>query len=420
MIPLLQARTISISSLTALPVTEVPLLEAQRRFLARPVAVTRDLPALDNSAMDGFAVLASDTTGARRDRPATLKVVGTLFAGSPLADRDLRPGEAFRIYTGAPIPYGADAVVRQEAAGDEGQRVHVYAAAATGEHLRRRGEELRLGAPLFAIGTRLDPSVIGVLASMGLATAPTRARPRVAVLTLGDELVPLGQRAEPHQVYDSNGALLAALCTEAGGEVVSLQQAEDREHDIEDKLTRARQAEVDLIVSTGGASVGAKDRIKQVIKTMGGTIGFDGVAIKPGKPAGLAMLNKVPIAILPGNPGACSVAFDQLARPMLLKLQGVVEKRRTETVRLDTPRKKQPALAYLLAARREERNGELWAQVRPQGAGQIFQNVGAEGWVVLPPGKGEFAAGERVEMELFERSAFLPLPPPVASDEVTR
>ncbi len=419
MIPLHQARTLALASVSPLKTTRMPLLEAHGLFLADPVVASRPSPALDNAAMDGFAVQSADTVGANRNRPAALRVVGTLFAGSAPPERDLESGEAFRIFTGAPIPFGADAVVRLEASRDDGELVAVFAEAHAGENIRRRGEEYREGTVLCPPARRLDAFSLGVIAAAGSGSVTVRDRPRVAVLTVGDELVAPGKVAQRHQVYDAGGVLLAALSAEANARVLAVEHARDIETELAAAIERLASSS-DLLVTTGGASVGERDLVKKTVRNMGGTLGFDGVALKPGKPASVAMLHRTPIAILPGNPGAATVAFDQLARPMLLKLQGVIEQRRRERARIDGLKKKQHALTYLIGARLERKGAELTAKLRPHGAGQLLGNVGIDGWAVLPAGKAELAAGEEVEVELFASPEAHHVPPRDASEEVTR
>ncbi|MBI3180876.1 MAG: molybdopterin molybdotransferase MoeA [Myxococcales bacterium] len=419
MIPLSQARMLALAAVRAGRPARVPLLEALGCFLAEAVVSPRASPALDNSAMDGFAVQFADTRGAKHDRPALLKVIGSIFAGSRVPDRDVRAGEAYRIFTGAPIPYGADAVVRMEAARDDSHTAAIFIEEEPGANIRRRGEEYPEGALLFPAGQRVDAAVVGVLASIGRGEAPVRQRPRVAVLTVGDELIPPGRPAEPHQIYDSDAPLIASLAIEAGAKVSALERARDEDEAIRAALERLL-ASADLVVTSGGASVGMRDRVKHAVKAMGGTLGFDGVALKPGKPASVALVRRMPIAILPGNPGAATVGFDQLARPLLLKMQGVVEVRRKERARIDSPRRKQAGLTYLVGARLERRQGELWAALRATGPGQILPNVGVDGWAVMPPGKSELAAGEEVEVELFHGASYHLLPPGDLSEEITR
>ena len=407
MIPLDQAKAIAVDSIEVGTSVQLPLSEAHARFLAEPLRAPRSLPNFDNSAMDGYALRSADTKGANRDRPARIQVVEIIYAGAR-PQRALGQAQAARIFTGAPLPQGADCVVRQEATRAENDRVLVFVEARPHSNVRRKGEELAQGDAVFAAGQRLDASALGVLASLGLQSAAVWSQPTVAILTLGDELVAPGNAAQEHQTYNSNAALLAALSMEAGAQVTTLEHAADRESAVRRAIERLISS-CDLLITSGGASVGDKDLIKQALRSLGAATIFDGVAIKPGKPAGVSVLGGHPVAILPGNPGAAAVAFDQLARPMLLKRQGVIEARQRLAVRLGSPQHKQGGLTYLLSAKLErDEAGKPTARIRPQGSGQLLQNVGADGWVLLPPGRADFAVGEEATMELFRGASFNP------------
>lgn len=405
---LILARQAALGAITPARPEPVPLLLAHGRFLATAMSASRSLPGCDNSAMDGWAVRAEETLGATRDRPARLRIVDTVYAGA-LPSRVLQPGEAARVFTGAPIPSGADAVVRQEAAREEGGGfVSLFITVPPGHDIRRTGEEVIEGTPLFPAGQRVDAHVLGVLASMGAVTALVRRAPRVAVLATGDELVAPGTPALPHQVYESNLSLIAALAREAGAEVVATERARDDVAELRTVLTRLA-SQVDVLFTTGGASVGDKDHVKRVFTELGAHFLVDGVALKPGKPVAVARLGDMAVVVLPGNPGAATVAFDQFGRPLLLRFQGVSEERRRLRVRLSERRHKQAGLTYLITATVEHREGGglPWARLRPQGSGQILQNVGAEGFVILPPGRADFAEGDEVDVELFDRPRYV-------------
>lgn len=411
--PLHSARQTALDAIAPAAPERVPLLDAQGRFLAAPVTASRSLPGCDNSAMDGWAVRAEETQGASRDRPARLRVTSTVYAGA-LPTTYLQPGEAARVFTGAPLPPGADAVIRQEAARatEDGACVDVFITVPPGNDIRRAGEEVLTGTPLFDVGQRVGAAVLGVLASMGATDVWVRPAPRVAVLATGDELVPPGTPALPHQVYESNLVLVAALAREAGAEVRHLARSRDDERALRDALTRLAP-EVDVLITTGGASVGDKDLVKRVLAALGARFFVDGVALKPGKPVAVARLGDTAVVVLPGNPGAATVAFDQLARPLLLKHQGVLETRRRVQAHLSEARHKQAGLTYLITTALEARDGLApRAVLRPQGAGQILQNVHGEGWAHLPPGRADFAEDDLVDVELFDRPTFTPVGAP--------
>jgi molybdopterin molybdotransferase len=406
--PLISARQAALGAVGPAAPQPVPLPQAHGRFLATGIRAERSLPGCDNSAMDGWAVRAEETLGATRDRPVRLRIVDTVYAGA-LPSRTVQPGEAARIFTGAPLPPGADAIVRQEAARAEADgHVSVFITVPTGHDIRRAGEEVLAGTALFSAGQRVDSAVLGVLASLGASTALVRPAPRVAVLATGDELISPGTAALPHQVYESNLILISALAREAGAEVLATERTRDEDTPLRAAITRLAER-TDVLFTTGGASVGDKDRVKRVLEELGAHFFVDGVALKPGKPVAVARLGDTAVVVLPGNPGAATVAFDQLGRPLLLKRQGVLEERRRVRVRLSEPRHKQAGLTYLITASVEHREGTglPWARLRPQGAGQILQNVGAEGYAVLPPGRAGFAEGDEVDLELFDRPRYV-------------
>ncbi|QSQ12026.1 molybdopterin molybdotransferase MoeA [Myxococcus landrumensis] len=420
--PLLSLTAARLAALDAIALAapeRVPLLDAHGRFLAEEVRASRTLPGCDNSAMDGWAVRAEETRGANRDRPARLRVIETVYAGA-LPTQALQPGDATRIFTGAPMPRGADAVVRQEAARatPDGQAVDIFIPVSPGHDIRREGEEVTAGTPLVAAGQHVSATVLGVLASQGATRACVRPAPRVAVLATGDELVRPGEPALPHQVYESNLMLVSALAREAGAHVCHLSRARDDEEALREAITRLAP-EVEVLITTGGASVGDKDHVKRVLASLGARFFVDGVALKPGKPVAVARLGNTAVVVLPGNPGAATVAFDQLARPLLLKHQGVFETRRRVVARLSESRHKQAGLTYLITATLE--HGDTLAPravLRPQGAGQLLQNLHADGWVILPPGRADFSEDELVELELFERPRYhaLDTAPPSADE----
>lgn len=393
-----------------LPPVSLPPLLAARLFLAEDVVAPRDLPGCDNSAMDGYAVRAGDTRGANRDRPARLRVVETIYAGHA-PTRHLERGECARIFTGACLPSGADAVVRQEATripqGAKGE-VEIVVQAERGDHIRRRGEELAKGGLVLLRGTRVDAAAVGVAASLGLTSLRVHPPPKVCVMTLGDELLPPGTDALPHQIHDSNGVMLAAMAAELNVQGPSLRRVPDVREVLTRELSEALSTH-DVVITAGGASVGDKDLVKDVLRSLGAELRVAGVAIKPGKPMGLARVQGKPVVILPGNPGAAMVGFDQLARPVLLALQGVLEERRRVRARLLTVQKKGPPMTGVLSACVERRGGRTVARIRPQGAGQLLQNVGMEGWALLPPGRGELQPGERVDVALLRDPQFVPV-----------
>ncbi|MFN8470758.1 MAG: gephyrin-like molybdotransferase Glp [Anaerolineae bacterium] len=303
-----------------LPSERVPLLESLDLVLAEDVRAPQDIPPFTNSAMDGYAVQSADLAGASATQPRSLRVIGQIAAGDA-ASLCVTPGTAVRIMTGAPLPDGADAVVRFEVTEQSGDRVLVRAAAEIGENVRPAGEDVRAGEVAIASGTVIRPHVIGLLASLGCSEVVCHRRPRVAVLATGDELVPLGEPLHPGQIRNSNEYTLAALVQEAGGIPVCLGIARDNAAHLKAKLAEGLAQNVDLFLTSAGVSIGDYDIVKDVLAEEG-VIHFWQVAIKPGKPLAFGLMRGVPLIGLPGNPVATAIAFEAFARPGILTMLG--------------------------------------------------------------------------------------------------
>ncbi|MDI5922305.1 molybdopterin molybdotransferase MoeA [Halomonas sp. LR5S13] len=321
LLDLFDARALMLASGVAVAGCErVALADAAGRVLAEDARAGLDLPGVDNSAMDGYALrrgeLAADPSGL----PVTLRVP----AGAGVMH--LPEGGCARIFTGAPVPLGANAVVPQERVSlDAAGRVHVEGELAAGANIRRRGEESRAGDVVLVAGTRLNAAAIALMASQGIDAVTVRRRVRVALVSTGDELIEPGQAWVPGQVYNSNGAMLRALLAQQGCEVLDLGVVADTAADLGQCLARARE-QADLVVCTGGVSVGEEDHVRPVLERLGG-ITFHGVAIKPGKPFALGWLGPslsdgTPLIGLPGNPVASLVGWQWLALPFVQGRQG--------------------------------------------------------------------------------------------------
>lgn len=297
------------------PAREVALAQALGLTAAADLAAATASPAFDNSAMDGYAVRAADTAGASPDRPVVLTVAGETAAGA--APAALPPGSAWRIMTGAPVPAGADAIVPVEHTDGGTARVVIAHPTDAGRHVRRRGEDAVPGDAVVAAGTELTAARIGALAAVGVATALAVPAPRVAILATGDELVDPGADLAPGQIHDSNSLLLAGLVREAGAQPIVLDRVGDWPGAL---LERLEGVDADLIVTTGGVSVGAYDVVKAALAGRG--VEFAQVAMQPGKPQGLGTVGGTPIACLPGNPVSVLVSFAVIVRPMIDRLAG--------------------------------------------------------------------------------------------------
>ncbi len=329
MMSLDEARARMLDGVAALPTEEVALADAAGRVLALDIVSRNTLPPWDNSAMDGFAVIAADTTGASRESPIGLKVVGEAAAGR-VADVAVTAGNTVRILTGAPLTAGADAVVPVEntnarpGVAELPREVSIYSAASPGAHVRRAGSDLVAGAPLLAQGTELTSAALAVSAAGGYAELTVHRRPRVALLSTGDELVAAGEPLGPTQIPESNSPGLAAAARELGAEVRVLGIAHDN---LDDVLAYLRQGLewADVIVASGGVSVGAHDVVKDAFAQIG-RIDLWRIAVQPGRPLAFGRAEsgtrEVLLFGLPGNPVSSLVTFELFVRPVLRRMAG--------------------------------------------------------------------------------------------------
>ena len=370
----------------------MPLDRARGRVLARAVISRWALPGCDNSEMDGFAVIAGDCATASPSSPVQLPVVGEAQAGRVAGT--LAPGTAVAIATGAPIPLGANAVVPvEDTRQDDEGTVLLLSAPRPGQHVRRAGEDLESGKAMLPPGRQLRPVDIAACAAVGGASVWVRRRPRVAVLSGGDELVPVGVAPAPHQVPDSNAAMLAAAVREAGGEVVDLGIAGDTLEAVREHLTAATTC--DLIITTGGVSVGRHDHVRQVVADLG-AVAVWRLAMRPGKPLLIGNVGDVPMVGLPGNPASTAVTFEVFGRPALLALQGASRvHRRRVALRvgqdIETPVDLETYLRVRLA---EASDGIPVATLSGEQRSSMLRSLtDAEALLVLPVGMGRAPAG---------------------------
>jgi molybdopterin molybdotransferase len=396
MIPLTQAQAHVEELVRRLPAEEVPLADAGGRILAKDVVAARDLPATDISMMDGYAVRASDAASA-------LRVVYEVAAGDAPPARALQPGETARIFTGAPIPAGADCVVMQEHTSRSGTEVRVGPAHAPkpGQHIRRRGEEVHAGSPVLSAGTRLGAAELSLAAACEAGRVHVQRRPRVAILTTGDELVALGTEPPPGKLVETNSHALAQLAREAGADPLLLGIAPDRVEEIAAKLSAA---EVDVLVTTGGASVGDHDHAQAALERLGGKLIFHTVAIRPGKPVlfGTASRGRLVFG-LPGNPAAAILGFELFVRLALRILSGDPAPRRPRA-RAELrggPLSRIPGLTFFPRGRASVDSGRLvFTPGAQQSSMQIASWAGVNAIAQLDPGEEKLSPGEPVDVLL--------------------
>lgn len=408
-----------LSHFEPLPAEPVGLLQARGRVLAEDIVADFDVPPFRNAAMDGYAVRATDTAGAGPQQPVVLRVVASVAAGD-VAENPVPPGGAARIMTGAPVPPGADAVVRFEETSEawpearqpgEGQ-VAILAAARPGENVREPGEDLRAGAVVIPRGRLLRPAEIGVLAALGRPTVQVVRRPRVAILATGDELVAIDEPLMPGKIRNSNEYTTAALVEQAGGIPIPLGIARDNVDHLTAKVQEGLAQDVDLFLTSAGVSVGDYDMVKHVLAAEG-EVHFWQVGIKPGKPLAFGLLHgprgPVPLIGLPGNPVAAIVAFEVFARPAILKMGGreprphpQLRARLEEDVTNSGRRHYMRALVTRDPTTGEYRVTTRGSGVRVQGSGILSSLVWANAFLVVPEGVTRLPAGGFVTVEMID------------------
>jgi len=382
----------------------VPLRQALGRVLAEDVRSPLALPPWDNASMDGYAVRSADLPSASASNPVVLQVVGTVAAGSPTV-RVLGAGEAMRIMTGAPVPAGADSVIRVEDTDAGTDSVHILDDRDVLRNIRPRGEDVGKGDLAVASGTELHPGHVGLLASVGRAELRVYRRPRVAVLASGDELVDVEQfdevlsadgGAASGKIVTSNSYSLEAAVRQAGAEPLSLGFVGDDPVALRDRLT---SCECDLLLTTGGVSVGEFDFTRSVLAELGATHRFWRVRIRPGAPVGFGLLRGTPWLGLPGNPVSTLVTFELFGRPAIRKMMGhSLFFRRSVRVRLAEPVTIAAPLTHFLRAELMPQGNELIAKLTgPQGSGLLSSMARANALLIVPPERARIEAGELVD-----------------------
>jgi molybdopterin molybdotransferase len=398
MMPLEQARAHVLEGLKPLEPEPVSIWDSLGRVLAEDVIAPADVPPFPNSAMDGYAVRGSDVAEAG----ATLDLIGELAAGQ-VSSLDVGPGQALKIMTGAPMPAGADTVVKVEDTEALGDRVSIGPAVASGTSVRSAGGDVAKGTLVFEAGTRLTPMHVGVLANIDISEVVVHRRPKVAFMSTGDELVPPGGGPlGPGMIRDSNRPMVKALLSEAGVELSDLGIVPDDPDTLRAVLDEAG-ANADVIISTGGVSMGDRDVTKLVLEG-GSEVEFWKVAIQPAKPFAFGHVGGALFFGLPGNPVSVLVSFEQFARPALLLLQGAKKllRARVSAVageRMETDPEKTVFVRVKISG------GSAGLPVVVSSGGQssnvLSAAAAADAFAVVPRGRGAVEAGETVEIELF-------------------
>ncbi|MBL8134293.1 MAG: molybdopterin molybdotransferase MoeA [Anaerolineae bacterium] len=389
----------------------VTLSDALDRVLAAPVVSEIDLPPFANSSMDGFAVRAGDTLGAAADAPRRLSVVMDIPAGSAPAGT-IEAGSAARIMTGAPLPQGADAVVPVEdtdqswRGGDSSPLpgdIAVFRQVRAGDSVRPIGEDIRAGQTLIAAGVVLRPQELGALAAIGCAEVPVVRRPRVAIVSTGDELVEVDQPLAPGKIRDSNSITLAGLIRRCGGEPLRLPIARDTLEDVRARFLTALGLLPDMILSSAGVSVGAFDVVRAVLEELG-EIGFWRVNLRPGKPLAFGALGarRVPFFGLPGNPVSAMVTFDVFVRPALLKMSRRSDAVPTVQAVVDEPIRSDGRRSYLRAFLTRQADGWHARLTGTQSSGALMSMVLADGLLIVPEGVTDVPVGATLPVRVLK------------------
>ncbi len=395
-----EARQSIISALNPIRGWEsVAIRDALGRVLAKDVVAPHNVPAHDNSAMDGYALSSADCAG---EDTSTLKVVGTALAGNAFSGQ-IGEGQAVRIMTGAMVPRGADCIVPQEFATATGDSVTINGRLKAGQNIRRAGEDLTKDAPALKAGTRVGPAELGLIASLGVAEVTVVRRLRVAFFSTGDEVASIGKPLAPGQIYDSNRYTLYGVLTRLGCDLIDMGVIPDRPEAIEAAFTDAAST-ADVILTSGGVSVGEADFIKEMVNRLG-KVDFWKLNIKPGRPMAFGRIGDTWLFGLPGNPVAVMVTFYQFVQDALLALMGVtpLPDRPTHPARCLTDIRKMPGRReYVRAVLRQEAGESVVSPTGAQGSGVLSSMSDANCFIVLPESRDSVAAGETVDIQLFE------------------
>jgi molybdopterin molybdotransferase len=402
-LPATEALALVLAEAPVLACETVDVRAAAGRVLGEPVASARRLPPADNSAMDGYAVRRADLAHASPARPVELRVAFEVAAGAPPA-APLALGEAARILTGAAIPPGADAVVRQEDVERRGDRVRVARQPAPRENVRDAGEDVEAGELVLESGRVIGAAEAGLLAALGRAVVAVHQRPRVGILSSGDELVEPDGDVAGGRIVSSNSYTLAAQCREAGAEPVYLGIARDTPEELERRFRGGLRA--DVIVSSAGVSVGDRDHVRDVLAKLGCELRFWGVRIKPGYPLAFGRLGAEGALVfgLPGNPVSAMVTFEEFVRPALLKMTGHRALfRPLVRARLAERLAKQPGRMHFVRVVLERRGGEIHARsAGNQSSGALSSMVRGQGLLLFPAESSELREGDTASVQVID------------------
>lgn len=374
----------------------VKLSQALNRVLAEDVIADEDLPRFDRSAVDGYAIKAEETVGLSQFKPKRFKIT---------MKEHVENGEVRQVWTGTPIPKGADAVVMLENAKKIGEELEVWVSVTPGENVSKRGEDIQKGALAVKAGTRLKPQHLGLMAALGKAEVKVFEKPKVAILATGNELVELGAKPREDQIFEVNRLVLSALCRELEAEPVDLGIAKDDVDEITAKLEMGLEV-ADAIITTGGTSVGISDLVPEAVNKLGkpGVI-VHGIAMRPAMPTALAIVNEKPIIVLSGNPVAAMIGFEVFAKPTINALMGLEKEEPRPVVKAKMTRRVTTTLGRKTFVRVYvfKSGEEYFAEpISARGSGIISTMTRANGYVVAPENVEGLDEGETVSVHLFD------------------
>jgi len=408
MIAVEDARAIILEAAHPLNPVRVPLDEAFGRVLAEDAVADSDIPPFANSAMDGYAVRAEDVATATPDAPTVLRILGDVAAGT-VAERPVEPGTCYQISTGAPMPPGADTAIMRELTEPVGRdQVRIMASRPSGANVRHAGEDMKKGETVLRAGTLLRAGELGVLATVGMAEPLVYPAPRVAVLATGSELIPASEPLRPGKIRNSNGYTLAAQVRAAGAVPVSLGTVADDEAETEAKIREALTC--DVVLTSGGVSVGEHDFVKATHERLGTEFKFWRINMKPGKPTAFGVNDDTLVFGIPGNPVASMVVFEEFVRPALLKMMGQTKLTRpaVSAVADDTFAADDGKTHFVRVVVRKDNGTYRAASAGGQGSHQISGFARANGLLILTPERQEVSAGETAEVHLFDVPEWAP------------
>ena len=371
-----------------------PLNEALNRVLATDVIAKEDLPRFDKSAVDGYALKTQDTIGASQFKPVTFQIT----------ESEVGVKQARQIWTGNPLPKGANAVVMIENTKKTDGKLEVWVQLATGGNVSKKGEDVKKAKKILKAGTRLNPYHLALLAAMGNSEVKVAEKPRIAILATGNELAEAGNKPSGNQIFDSNRVMLSAMCRELGAEPVDLGIAKDDINEIAEKLGIGLQ-ECDAVITTGGTSVGELDLVPDVVNNSGkpGVV-VHGLALRPAMPTAVAAVDGKPVVILSGNPVAAVIGFEVFVRPLVCKMLGMSREEPRPTVNAVMTRKIAAALGRrtFVRVRVTQKNGKFLAEpVSARGSGAISTMTRGNGFVIVPENREGVTEGEIVMVRLF-------------------